>query len=310
MSHGNKVEPEHGVTFLEALRKVTQMKQWSVGEDARHGGSKPARPRLAKQQDPLAPEEPEVALASQSTPSRARSRPPAPARRPARGAGSRRSRRDGGWRNVQATATAPGGGSYGAPTRAAARPARGGGTAAAPGSARRLRQSSSGRRRRRARRVIVPADETRSASGNRRSRRCRVAGRRAGSPSSTSRSSSEYGGCSVSIGAIAARRGALLDAEVRDADVTHQPCSFSSANAASASSRCSSGSASGSGRGRSRRAEPREARLDSRQDRVPREVVRTLLSPPSSRPALVNTYGRGSRPSSARPTTSSEWPSP
>jgi hypothetical protein len=60
------------------------------------------------------------------------------------------------------------------------------------------------------------------------------------------------------------------------------------------------------------RVEPQalEAELDFTQDRVALSTLRTLPSPPSCRPALVNTYGRGRRPSSARPTTSSEWPSP
>ena len=64
MSHGNKVEPEHGVTFLEALRKVTQMKQWSVtAKTPATVLSEPVDGPLPKQQDPLAPEDPEVAFA-------------------------------------------------------------------------------------------------------------------------------------------------------------------------------------------------------------------------------------------------------
>ncbi len=48
MSHGNRVDPEHGVTFLEALRAVTGMKEWGFA------------PKVAATEP--APEEPEVAF--------------------------------------------------------------------------------------------------------------------------------------------------------------------------------------------------------------------------------------------------------
>ena len=54
--------------------------------------------------------------------------------------------------------------------------------------------------------------------------------------SSTSRSTSEYGGCSVSTGAIGWMRRELRDVEVGHADVADQPSSFSSASAAQPSS--------------------------------------------------------------------------
>ena len=116
MSHGNKVEPEHGVTFLEALREVTQMKEWSVTPKTPAAVlSEPVDGPLPKQQDPLAPEDPEAAFASRARRRRARSRPPAPAAPPARGAGTRRSRRARrGGASVHATATAPGGAVRGA----------------------------------------------------------------------------------------------------------------------------------------------------------------------------------------------------
>ena len=66
MSNGEDIEPEHGVTFMEALRVVTKMKEWSF--EAKPPMAVPSEPMdqpLPKpKQDPLAPEEPEVAFAS------------------------------------------------------------------------------------------------------------------------------------------------------------------------------------------------------------------------------------------------------
>ena len=65
MSNGEDIEPEHGVTFMEALRVVTKMKEWSF--EAKPPMAVPSEPMdgpLPKpKQDPLAPEEPEVAFA-------------------------------------------------------------------------------------------------------------------------------------------------------------------------------------------------------------------------------------------------------
>ena len=136
MSGGNRIEPEHGVTFLEALRAVTQHEGVELHAEDRRRGARRARARRARGG---------VRLGAARR-RRARSRPPAPAPPPARGAGTRRSRRarPGGAtsrrrrprRAARRTARRP---------RAAARPARGAARAAAPGSARScLRQSSSG----------------------------------------------------------------------------------------------------------------------------------------------------------------------
>jgi hypothetical protein len=65
MSNGEDIEPEHGVTFLEALRAVSKMQEWSF--DAKLPTPVPSElmdgpmPRPAP--DPLAPEAPEVAFA-------------------------------------------------------------------------------------------------------------------------------------------------------------------------------------------------------------------------------------------------------
>jgi hypothetical protein len=65
MSNGEDIEPEHGVTFMEALRVVTKMKEWSF--DAKPPLPVPSEPMDGPlprpKQDPLAPEEPEVAFA-------------------------------------------------------------------------------------------------------------------------------------------------------------------------------------------------------------------------------------------------------
>jgi hypothetical protein len=59
MSDGDLMLPEYGVTFLEALRVITVMPEWSYKD------KNPAALALAEpvpaQQDPLAPQEPEVA---------------------------------------------------------------------------------------------------------------------------------------------------------------------------------------------------------------------------------------------------------
>lgn len=63
MSGGDKVEPEHGVTFLEALRAATKMKQWSfTAKTPAPVLSEPVDGPPPKRRDPLAPEEPEVAF--------------------------------------------------------------------------------------------------------------------------------------------------------------------------------------------------------------------------------------------------------
>ena len=65
MSNGEDIQPEHGVTFMEALRVVTKMKEWSF--DAKPPTPVPTEfidgPLPKPQQDPLAPEGPEVAFA-------------------------------------------------------------------------------------------------------------------------------------------------------------------------------------------------------------------------------------------------------
>ncbi|WP_270023570.1 hypothetical protein [Solirubrobacter phytolaccae] len=65
MSNGEDIEPEHGVTFIEALRVVTMMKEWSF--DAKPPTPVPTElidgPLPKPKQDPLAPEGPEVAFA-------------------------------------------------------------------------------------------------------------------------------------------------------------------------------------------------------------------------------------------------------
>jgi hypothetical protein len=64
MSEGDLIVPEYGVTFLEALRAITAMKQWSY--DAKPPApvlSAPMDVPLPPAQSPLAPQPPQIALA-------------------------------------------------------------------------------------------------------------------------------------------------------------------------------------------------------------------------------------------------------
>jgi hypothetical protein len=63
MSDGDLMMPEYGVTFLEALRAITAMEQWShVAKPPAPVLSEPVDGPLPHKQDPLAPQPPQVAL--------------------------------------------------------------------------------------------------------------------------------------------------------------------------------------------------------------------------------------------------------
>jgi hypothetical protein len=64
MSDGDLMVPEYGVTFLEALRVITDMKQWSYhAKPPATVLSEPVDGQAPVKQDPLAPTPPQVALA-------------------------------------------------------------------------------------------------------------------------------------------------------------------------------------------------------------------------------------------------------
>jgi hypothetical protein len=63
MSDGDLIVPEYGVTFLEALRVITDMKQWSYNaKPPATVLSEPVDGQIPVKQDPLAPTPPQVAL--------------------------------------------------------------------------------------------------------------------------------------------------------------------------------------------------------------------------------------------------------
>ena len=64
MSDGDLIVPEYGVTFLEALRGITAMKEWSYNaKPPATVLSEPVDGPMPHKQDPLAPKPPEIALA-------------------------------------------------------------------------------------------------------------------------------------------------------------------------------------------------------------------------------------------------------